>query len=128
MHIVTKRGWMKELRRLSGVGLVVFVVVLLVGFARTEALALASGDDALCVAMGGPPRAVEPSDPTDLADRTHACCDLGQCRDGGALPPAAPEAKRLALVAVSLRSPPVARRAIPSRRRAGHRPRGPPAA
>lgn len=127
MHAGPKHGWMKGLRRRSGAGFFVFLVVLLVGFARTEALALSTGDDALCIAMGGAARTVEPTDPSDLADRTHACCDLGQCRDGGALPSTAPEAHRLAMIVVGTRSIASRRRAVPARRRTGHRPRDPPA-
>lgn len=125
-----RKGWLAGLRRFSGVGAILFAVVVLVGTVRAQALALAAGDDELCVAMGfiGPRVGPAPVDPTDLADDHHACCDLGFCLDASALPPSAPgfasaghRARRLARPLAP--TPPRRRHA-----RAGHRPRDPPAA
>ena len=116
------------LRRFSGLGAVVFAVVLLVGVARAHALAQAAGDDDLCVAMGGAGArpSAPPTEPTGLADGHHACCDLGLCLDGAALPAGEPPCAAARRVVrrggrVTLRE--VSPRA---RRCAGHRPRGPP--
>lgn len=124
----TRRGWLIELRRLSGVGLVVFAFVLVVGSVRAQALALAAGDDEICSAMayasGRMP--VQPSDPSDLADRHHACCDLGLCLDASALPPSEPPPVSAGCAvgrARTRRTGAVVRR---SRRDRANRPRGPP--
>ena len=128
MKRMRRTGWMERLRRMSGVGLLAVVVVFVVGLVRAEALALAAGDD-LCVFMGGTaaPRPL-PTDPTDLADHAHDCCDLGLCRlDSTALPPdgslpvQAPRRSRP-------RKAPLRAAVPPGRpRRAGFRPRDPPA-
>jgi hypothetical protein len=115
------------LRRFSGVGAVVFAVVFTVGVARAHALALVSGDDELCFAMGFAGRvATSTSDPVDLADGSHACCDLSLCLDASALPPSEPPyaaprriVRRRARVHRAISAP-------SARRRDGNRPRGPP--
>ena len=116
------------MRRLSGLGAVVFAVVFVVGVARAHALALVAGDDELCVAMGvaGVRGTAPAADPTDLADDHHRCCDFGLCLDASALPPSeAPAAVGRRVVRrerrIALPTPPRARR-----RRDGHRPRAPP--
>ena len=123
----TRSGWLATLRRFSGVGAVVFAVVFLVGVARAHALALVSGDDELCFAMGFAGRVATPaSDPADLADGSHACCDLSLCLDASALPPSEPPyvaprriVRRRSRVRRSISAP-------SARRRDGNRPRGPP--
>ena len=122
------RGWLRALRRFSGVGVVLFALVLVVGTVRAHALAQVAGDDELCSAMGYGARAPAalPSDPSDLADAHHACCDLGLCLDASALPPSAPPA---------VTAPRRQRRPAPARpgndgrrspRRRAHNPRDPP--
>jgi hypothetical protein len=123
----TRSGWLATLRRLSGVGAVVFAVVFMVGVARAHALALVSGDDELCFAMGFAGRVAAPtSDPSDLADGSHTCCDLSLCLDASALPPSEPPhvasrrvVRRRARAHRSTSAP-------SARRRDGNRPRGPP--
>lgn len=123
-----KRGWLTALRRFSGLGVVLFALVLVVGTVRVHALSLVVGDDDLCSAMsyGARAPAPMPSDPTDLADDHHACCDLGLCLDASALPPSAapsiaiPCRRRLP---ATVRPRSKGRR--PTRRRA-HNPRDPP--
>jgi len=125
----TRTGWLASLRRFSGLGALVFAVVLVVGAARVHALALAAGDDELCVAMGGSGlRAAKPLpvDPSDLASGHHACCDLGLCIDASSLPPVAPSAASPRRIVRR-----VPRTSVPSlpcrrRRRGGPRPRAPP--
>ena len=124
----TKQGWMIDLRRHAGLGLVFFALVFVVGLVRVEALALASGDDPLCLAMTGAARGPAPTDPADLSDHHHDCCDLGQCRDASALAPSAPEPTRLALVTRPFVPATPRRRRLGRSRRAGHRPRDPPKA
>lgn len=123
-----RQGWLATLRRLSGVVVAAFAVVLAVGLARSHALALNAAEDT-CVFMGGTalPR-LQPADPSDLADHTHDCCDLGLCLDGGgALPPAAPAA--LAAPRRRALAPRAPRRAAPPLRPrpTASRPRAPPA-
>ncbi len=126
----TRKGWLAGLRRFSGVGALLFALVVLVGTARAQALAFAAGDDELCVAMGflGIRATPTQADPSDLADDHHACCDLGFCLDASALPPSVPDfaaaGRRARRLARSLPPSPVRRR----HRRAGHRPRDPPGA
>ncbi|WP_333822237.1 DUF2946 family protein [Pinisolibacter sp.] len=123
----TRSGWLATLRRFSGVGAVVFAVVFMVGVARAHALALVSGDDELCFAMGFAGRTATPtSDPADLADGSHACCDLSLCLDASTLPPSEPPyvaprriVRRRARVRRSVSTTCV-------RRCGGNRPRGPP--
>jgi len=124
----TRHGWLIGLRRFSGVGLVVFAFVLVVGSVRAQALALAVGDDEICTAMAyaAGVRVTPPSDPTDLADRHHACCDLGLCLDASALPPSEPAAVSFGCAVgrgVPRRPAAKARR---SRHDRANRPRGPP--
>ena len=123
-----RRGWLTTLRRFSGLGAVLFAFVFLVGTARVQALALAAGDDELCVAMGGAiPRVAEaPAATPDLADRHHACCDLGLCAGASALPPTDPA--RLAIPhAFRVRAASPVRPTAPRRhRRRGPAPRAPP--
>ncbi|NLH82633.1 MAG: hypothetical protein GX458_17570, partial [Phyllobacteriaceae bacterium] len=78
---------MIALRRFGAVGALLFVAAFVVGLARNQAVAAAVGDEA-CVFMGGnlPPRLL-PSDPSDPADRSHDCCDLGLCLVSAAAPP-----------------------------------------
>lgn len=118
------------LRRFSGVGTVLFAFVLVVGSVRAHALALAAGDDELCSAMGYVSGAVQApqSDPSDLADRHHACCDLGLCLDASALPPEAPAAVALPRRVRSPVSRPRHRSLGHPTRRRSHRPRDPPTA
>lgn len=125
-----RRGWLTTLRRFSGLGAVLFAFVFLVGTARVQALALAAGDDELCVAMGGAiPRVAEaPAATPDLADRHHACCDLGLCLDASALPPSGPLAVGLARASRLVRGRRPRLAAPPAPRRHAHRPRGPPTA
>ena len=119
---------MQGLRRFSGVGALLFAVIFVVGALRGQALALAAGDDELCIVMGGTAavRHAPPSDPGDLADPTHACCDLGLCLDGTALPPSTPAFAALARLTVRVPSRPAPTRRHGRARRAGHRPRDPP--
>lgn len=121
-----KQGWMIDLRRHAGLGLVFFALVFVVGLVRAEALALTSGDDPLCLAMTGGARGPAPVDPADLSEIRHDCCDLGQCRDASALAPSAPEPTRFAVVARSFVPATPRRRRLGRPRRAGHRPRDPP--
>jgi len=126
----TRRGWLADLRRFSGVGTVLFALVLVVATARVHALALVVGDDDLCSAMSyaSGRTAVPPSDPSDLADRHHACCDLGLCLDASALPPEAPVVAALSCRhrAPTPRRP--GRSPVHRVRRRSHRPRDPPTA
>lgn len=123
-----KRGLLTDLRRFSGVGVVLFALMLVVGSYRAHALALVVGDDDLCSAMAyaARPASAEPADPTDLADDHHACCDLGLCLDASALPPSVPPSvalpRRVRRVTMLL----PAREARRPARRRSHRPRGPP--
>lgn len=124
-----RKGWLITLRRFSGLGVFLFAFVLFVGVARTQALALAVGDDDLCsamsVAFGRAPTV--PTDSTDLADRHHACCDLGLCLDASVLPPSVPP---LAAARRVVRSRQRHAPSLPSRRsdhRRANRPRDPPA-
>ena len=127
----TRRGLMGTLRRLSGLGALVFAVVLLVGTARVHAISQVLGDDDLCFAMGfaglgktAPP--ADPADPADLADGSHACCDLGLCLDASALPPVAPPFAAPRRI-VRRRTRRLVAAATPICRREGaNRPRGPP--
>ena len=126
----TPKGWLAALRRFSGAGTVLFVLVFLVGTYRAHALSLVVGDDDLCSAMsyasGRMPAPVD--DPLDLADDHHACCDLGLCLDASALPVSAPPAAALPR-SVRRRSSPPAPITPPQRsRRRSHRPRDPPSA
>lgn len=124
----TRRGWLIELRRFSGVGVVVFAVVLMVGMIRTQALALAIGDDEVCWAMAHAAgvRVTPPSDPSDLADRHHACCDLGLCLDASVLPPSEPPPASAGCATRRANPRPPASTARRTRRNHAHRPRGPP--
>ncbi len=119
---------MKGLRRFSGVGALLFAVIFVVAALRGQALAFAAGDDELCLVMGGnvTARSTPVHDPGDLADRCHACCDLGLCLDGVALPPSAPAFAALARLTVRVPSRPAPPRRHGRARRAGHRPRDPP--
>lgn len=119
---------MIALRRKAGVGVVLFAVVFLIGLLRGEALALTIGDE-VCMFMGGklPPR-VFASDPSDLADRSHDCCDLGLCLAGTALPPSEPGPLALPRAITRLGKARRPRTAIPRSSRIDHRPRGPPVA
>lgn len=124
-----RQGWLVGLRRFAGVGAALFFVVVLVGTARAQALALASGDEELCFVMrlGGPPVPAFPADPADLADPTHACCDLGLCLDASALPPEAPTLALPCRRTRRLDRRLGRRRAPVPRRRRDHAPRAPPA-
>jgi hypothetical protein len=124
----TRTGWLATLRRFSGLGAVVFAVVVLVGSVRAQALAIASGDDELCFAMSFAGRvAVPTSDPADLADSSHACCDLGLCLDASALPPSEPPLARPRRIVRRRTRVVHGTRITRSQRRDAHRPRGPPA-
>lgn len=114
-------------RKAGGVGVLLFSIVFLVGLLRGEALALTVGDQ-VCIFMGGslPPRTFE-SDPSDLSDRSHDCCDLGLCLAGTALPPSEPAPLALPRAIARLRRSPRPRAATPRTSRHDHRPRGPPA-
>lgn len=123
---IARMGILNALRRLGGVGAVMFAVVFMIGVLRGEALALTVGDE-ICIFMGGnlPPRSF-PDDPADLADPSHACCDLGQCLTASALPPSDPAPLALPRAVVRLRKARrirvIAARPLP----VDHRPRGPP--
>ena len=124
-----RKGWLLGLRRRAGVLALLFAVVVLVGIHRTAALAEAIADDDLCSAMAFlGSRAPAPAlDPTDVADDSHACCDLGLCLDSTALPPQAPAFHAVA-AALGPRRP--GRRPSESprpRRRTANSPRAPPA-
>jgi hypothetical protein len=105
-----------------------FLVVFVVAGLRAQALASAIGDET-CIAMGGTlARAPTPTtDPSDLADPCHACCDLGLCAGASALPPSEP-ARLAAPHAFRIRVSDPARPTTPRRRRRrGPAPRAPPA-
>ncbi len=126
---IEKTGWMASLRRFGAVGVAVFALVFAVGLQRTEALALTIGDE-VCVFMGGnlPPRPF-PTDPSDLSDHSHDCCDLGLCLAVGALlPPTAPTAACAARGVLRLRRARPTRRALRTTKRHTLLPRGPPLA
>ena len=117
-----------RLRRWSAPVLVLFALMVLVGTARAHALALLAGDE-LCTVMGGTaaPR-LPTADPSDVADPSHACCDLGSCLEGGAAPlpaAAAPLAAPLSPARRSIRPRETSRRL--ARRRSPASPRAPPA-
>lgn len=123
------KGWLIALRRFGAGGAMLFALVFVVGLLRGEAVALAAGDD-LCVFMGGnlPPR-LPIADPTDPADPSHDCCDLGLCLTVAAAPP--PTAPAVALVAravLRLRRVRRTRFAAPATKRHRALPRGPPVA
>ena len=124
----TGRGWLRALRRYSGVGVVLFALVFVVGSYRAHALALVVGDDDLCSAMtfAAVRSSVPTSDPADLADRQHACCDLGLCLDASALAPEAPAVLSAPHVTRSRRRRGLYREPTLTVRRGAHRPRGPP--
>lgn len=122
-----KTGWMIALRRFGALGAVAFVFVFLVGLSRGEAVALTAGDE-LCIYMGGnlPPR-LPVADPSDPADPSHDCCDLGLCLSASAaLPPTAPQVAQAARRALRLGRALRRRAAPPSVSRHDALPRGPP--
>lgn len=124
-----KTGWMIALRRFGAVGAVAFAFVFLVGLSRGEAVALTAGDE-LCIYMGGnlPPR-LPLADPSDPADPSHDCCDLGLCLSASAaLPPTTPQVASSARRVLRLRRALRRRAAPPSATRRNALPRGPPAA
>jgi hypothetical protein len=120
-------GRLLALRRHGAAGLAVFVLIFAIGLLRGEAIALATADET-CVFMGGTRPALPlPSDPSDLADRTHDCCDLGLCVAGGLGPsPLAPEPATAPRAVLRLRRR-LAPRPAPATAK-GHSalPRGPP--
>lgn len=123
----TKTGWMIALRRFGAVGAMLFAVAFAVGLLRGAAVAATVGDE-VCVFMGGnlPPRLL-PSDPTDPADHSHDCCDLGLCLLAAAAPPpAGPATPPAPAPLVRLRRPRPSRHGRRPHRRVGPRPRGPP--
>ncbi|MDK9695295.1 MAG: hypothetical protein OEL76_02785 [Siculibacillus sp.] len=124
----SRRGLMGTLRRLSGLGALVFAVVLLVGTARVHAISQVLGDDDLCFAMGfaGLGKTALPVDPADLADGNHACCDLGLCLDASALPPIEPPFAAPRRIVRRRTRRVVAGSPSCRRRDAANRPRGPP--
>lgn len=119
-------GCLIALRRKAGVGMVLFAVVFLIGLLRGEATALAAGED-VCVFMGGTqaPR-LFPTDPGDLADPSHDCCDLGLCLAAALLPPAGPAPLALPHAIARLRKARRPRRVAPRSAARDHRQRGPP--
>lgn len=124
------QGWLRTLRRFSGVAVLLFAAVVVVAGARVHALALEVGDDDLCNTMaftGATLPATPTSDPTDLADRHHACCDLALCLDASALPPGEPVLAHARRVLRDRAVPAVPSRPRLGTRRAGFRPRDPPA-
>ncbi|MCE1237186.1 MAG: hypothetical protein LWW93_12620 [Hyphomicrobiales bacterium] len=126
---IEKTGWLISLRRFGALGLSVFALVFAVGLQRGEALALTIGDE-VCVFMGGnlPPRPF-PTDPSDLSDHSHDCCDLGLCLAAAAgLPPTGPAAACAARGVLRLRRPRPARRSLRTTKRRTLLPRGPPSA
>ncbi len=124
----TGRGWLRALRRYSGVGVVLFALIFVVGSYRAHALALVVGDDDLCSAMSyAAGRSADlTNDPADLADRHHACCDLGLCLDASALAPEVPAALSAPHVTRARPRRRLYREPQPALRRGAHRPRGPP--
>lgn len=120
-------GWMIALRRLGGLGAGLFALIFAIGLLRGEAVALAAGDE-VCVFMGGnlPPR-LTPADPSDLADHSHDCCDLGLCLAAGfAPPPASPSVVAAPRAVLRLRRRPRRRLAPASATPRDRRSRGPP--
>ncbi|NVO16409.1 MAG: hypothetical protein HXX10_20470 [Rhodoplanes sp.] len=81
------------LRRFSGVGIVLFALIFVVGSVRAHALAAAVGDSDLCSAIaftGTSTPAPATGDPGDLASCQHACCELGFCLGATPIVPTAP--------------------------------------
>lgn len=121
------QGCLMRLRRYAALGLVAICLVFAVGVMRAEALAFAAGDE-FCIAMGGtlPVRAAS-TDPLDLGDPSHACCDLGLCLVATAAPPlAAPSIAVVARAVVRLRPTALPRLAVRETRPHHPRSRGPP--
>lgn len=122
-----RQGWLCRLRRFSGVGVLLFAIVLAIGSVRAQALALTVGDDDFCVTVSFT-NAAAPSVSADddaLASHHPGCCDQGLCHAGLALAPspsALAQPRRL-----TFRDRTVAPRRLRLRvRRDGHRPRAPP--
>lgn len=126
-----KRGWLMTLRRFSGVGIVLFALIFVVGTVRAHALALAVGDSDQCSAIaftGANAPAPATGDPEDLASCQHACCDLGFCLSASPIIPAAPSIRPVPQVVISQVAAIQVSYLRAIDRPAGFRPRGPPAA
>jgi hypothetical protein len=119
------------LRRYSGVGIMLFALIFVVGTVRAHALALAVGDSDLCSAVaftGENAPAPATGDPSDLAGCQHACCELGFCLSVAPIIPIAPSVGPAPQVVLSQLAEIRASCPHDDARRAGFHPRGPPAA